>query len=369
MKHRKVRWGILGTANIARKNWKAIALSGNSIVSAVASRDLARSKRFVASRQSEVPMASVPQALGSYDELINSKEVDAIYMPLPTALRKEWVLRAAAAGKHVICEKPCAVSTADLKEMLNACRRNRVQFMDGVMFMHSRRFIEMRTALDDRRAVGQLRRIASAFSFHAEPEFFRSNIRADGLLEPDGCLGDLGWYCIRLALWVMEWQMPREVTGRILAEVPGANSTRVPVEFSGELFFDRGVSSSFFCSFLAENHQGAYISGTRGYLELPDFVLPFNGSHTNFTEVKNVFTVRGCDFKMESRQRQVRTPEYSQGHRTAQEVNMFRDFSRQVLSGKLNEEWPEIALKTQQVMEDCLKSALRHPKNAGFVGG
>ncbi len=71
-------------------------------------------------------------------------EVDAVYMPLPTALRKQWVLRAAEAGKHVVCEKPCAASVADLQEMLTACRYNRVQFMDGVMFTHSRRMESLR---------------------------------------------------------------------------------------------------------------------------------------------------------------------------------------------------------------------------------
>ena len=68
---------------------------------------------------------------------------------LPTGLRKEWVLRAAAAGKHVLCEKPCALSLADLREMTGACQKNRVQFMDGVMFMHNPRLRRLREILDD----------------------------------------------------------------------------------------------------------------------------------------------------------------------------------------------------------------------------
>ncbi len=70
--------------------------------------------------------------------------MDAVYIPLPTGLRQEWVVRAAEAGKHVICEKPCAVSAADLSEMISACRKNRVQFMDGVMFMHNPRLGRVR---------------------------------------------------------------------------------------------------------------------------------------------------------------------------------------------------------------------------------
>src|SRR4051794_18943294 len=101
----KLRWGILGTANIARKNWRAILHSDNSVVTAVASRDAGRSGKFITEIQREASFEAVPAALGSYEELISSREVDALYIPLPTALRKEWVLRAAEAGKHVLIEK------------------------------------------------------------------------------------------------------------------------------------------------------------------------------------------------------------------------------------------------------------------------
>src|SRR5207253_1806223 len=197
-----------------------------------------RSRRFIAMCQVEAPMPVAPQAFGSYEELVKSKEIDAVYIPLPTGLRKEWVMRAAGAGKHVICEKPCACSVTDLQEMLDACRRHRVQFMDGVMFVHSRRFERLRQELHERKSIGRIRRIDSAFSFFGGPEFFQSNIRAQSELEPLGCLGDLGWYCIRLSLWVMNWQMPLQVTGRLLSKGTGAGSPgNVPTEFSCERVF------------------------------------------------------------------------------------------------------------------------------------
>jgi len=348
----KIRWGILGTANIARKNWKAIQLTGNSTVTAVASRDLERSRKFIADCQSHSPMESEPEAFGSYEELLASDKIDAVYIPLPTGLRKEWVLRAAAAGKHVICEKPCAVSVADLREMIEACRNHRVQFMDGVMFMHSRRLPRLREILDDGQSVGEVKRITSAFSFGAPPDFFTSNIRADKRLEPYGCLGDLGWYCIRFALWVMNWEMPEEVTGRLLSS-HGA----VPTEFSGELFFKSGVSASFYCSFITENQEWANLSGTRGFVELQDFVLPFTGNELELRVRKNEFSKDGCDFRMQSHTRRIAIPEYGDSHPTAQECNMFRNFSEQIQSGQLNELWPEVALKTQEVMCACLESA------------
>ncbi|HTR43246.1 MAG TPA: Gfo/Idh/MocA family oxidoreductase, partial [Pseudomonadales bacterium] len=129
---KKIRFGFLSTANIGRKNWKSILASGNSVVSAVASRDEAKSRKFVAEMQKEAPFEEKPEAFGSYEELIESPNVDAVYMPMPTGLRKEWVLRAAAAGKHILCEKPCGVNAAEVQEMISACKKNHVQFMDGV---------------------------------------------------------------------------------------------------------------------------------------------------------------------------------------------------------------------------------------------
>ena len=354
----KTRWGILSTAQIARKNWKAIRTTGNSTVVAVASRDIERSRQFIAKCQADVPMEAMPRALGSYEELLDSKEVDAVYIPLPTGLRKEWVLRAAEAGKHIVCEKPCALSDGDLREMIEACRRHRVQFMDGVMFMHSRRLDRMREVLDDGDSVGRTKRITSAFSFCAEEEFFSKNIRVHSGLEPYGCLGDLGWYCIRFALWGMNEQLPRRVTGRILTEAGAKGSPApVPAEFSGELLFDQGVSSGFYCSFGTAIEQWAQVSGSKGCLRVSDFVLPFFGSESAFEVNNAVHQVSGCDFNMEAHRRRFTVPEYSNSHATAQETNLFRNFADQVRSGSLNDVWPEIVLKTQQVMNACLDSA------------
>jgi len=354
----KLRWGILSTAQIARKNWMAIRNTGNGTVIAVASRDAARARQFISECQTDAPMERLPTALGSYEELLKSKEVDAVYIPLPTGLRKEWVLRAAQAGKHIVCEKPCATSVAELDEMIAACRRHRVQFMDGVMFMHSTRLKPLRAVLDDNTSVGSVKRITSAFSFHAPPEFFEANIRANSVLEPYGCLGDLGWYCIRFALWVMGGQLPRRVTGRVLNEVGGAkNLSPVPTEFSGELLFDGGASSGFYCSFLTAIEQWAKVSGSKGYLRVPDFVVPFFGSEAAFEVNKAVHNVSGCDFNMEAHWERKAVAEYSNSHPTAQETNLFRNFADQVKSGVLNDGWPEIAVKTQLVMGACFNSA------------
>ena len=230
--------------------------------------------------------------------------------------------------------------------------------MDGVMFMHSRRLERIREVLKDPSAVGQIKRISSAFSFAADSEFLTGNIRTDSKLEPHGCLGDLGWYCIRFALWVMEWQLPTKVTGRILAQAQGAKSPApVPTEFSGELFFDGGVSAGFYCSFLTENQQWAKISGAKGFLNVRDFVLPFFGSEAGFEVTNAAYRMSGCDFNMEDHTRRFAVAEYSNSHPNAQETRLFGNFSDQIRSQKLNENWPEMAFKSQQIMEACLESA------------
>jgi predicted dehydrogenase len=350
----KLRWGILGTAHIARKNWKAIHHTGNGSVVAVASRDLEKSRRFITECQVAAPMDAVPRALGSYEELLAAPDVDALYIPLPTGLRKEWVLRAAAAGKHIVCEKPCAATTSDLREMLEACRMNQVQFLDGVMFMHSQRLPRMRGVLDDGESVGKVKRITTSFSFPAAPEFFTTNIRAQNETEPHGCLGDLGWYCIRFALWTMRWQLPLHATGRFLSQhtAPGSRSP-VATEFSGELLFDEGASSGFYCSFLTANEQCATISGAKGYLHLSDFVLPAYGKSPEFRVNRTRHGPQG----VETCWREIAVIEHSNNHPTAQETNLFRNFANQVRTGEINEGWMDMAWQTQRVMEACFRSA------------
>ena len=343
-----LRWGILSTAGIAQKNWKAIHNSGNSVVTAVASRNADRSRQFISQCQNEAPFPAPPAALGSYEELLATRNVDAIYIPLPTGLRKEWVLHAAEAGKHVLCEKPCGLAASDVQDMINACRRNRVQFMDGVMFMHNPRLQRIRQVLDDGASVGQIKRIMSIFSFLGAGDFFGANIRLHADLEPAGCLGDLGWYPIRFALWAMNWQLPREVSGRTLATRGATGSpTPVPADFSGELIFNDDTSAGFFCSFLTPYQQWVNVSGTKGYLRLEDFVHPRSDHEPVFELNEKQIPVKCCDCR----------GEHSTSRTTAQDATMFRNFANQVRSGKLNEEWPMMALRTQQVTDACLASA------------
>src|SRR5687768_6972922 len=119
------RWGILGAAFIARKNWQAIRDAGNASLVAVASRDLARAQAFIAACQSSAPHSVVPEAMDSYEALLARTDIDAVYIPLPTGVRKEWVIRAAQAGKHVLVEKPVGCNAADVAEIIAVCEQHR----------------------------------------------------------------------------------------------------------------------------------------------------------------------------------------------------------------------------------------------------
>ena len=126
MASRKLRVGFLSTAQIGRKNAGAAVASGAVELVAVASRDLAKAQAFATAW-------GFGRAYGSYEELLADPTVEAVYIPLPTAMRLEWVVKAGAAGKHVLCDKPCAVSLGELEKMTAAVAASGKQFMDGVM--------------------------------------------------------------------------------------------------------------------------------------------------------------------------------------------------------------------------------------------
>jgi len=351
------RWGILSTANISRKNWKAIRLSGNSVVGGVSSRSSDRAAEFIGQCQAEVPFDDVPRPFAGHQALLDSDQIDAVYIPLPTGVRKDWVIAAARAKKHVLVEKPVATCTADAEEMRRVCQEEGVLLMDGVMFDHGKR---IRAVCDQVRGgdIGRLRRIQTHFSFASDETFRSSNIRTDAELEPYGCVGDLGWYCVRFVLWINEFRMPQSVSGRVLTSLtqPGAEQS-VPGEFVGELVFEGGVTAGFYCSFLTEHHQTALISGDQGYLSLNDFVLPFYDSKTNWTLNRHELEIDNCRWNFRPRTQRRAADEYHSGEANAQEAQMIRTFAERIFAGQVDDHFFQRSIKTQRVLEACLESA------------
>lgn len=331
--HPPLRWGILSTARIGRTNWRAMRESGTATLVAVASRDSASAARFIEEMQADSPWAEPPLALGSYEALLADPSIEAVYIPLPTGLRKEWVIRAAEAGKHILCEKPCAISADELREMLAACETHGVRFMDGVMFMHDPRYLRLRELLRDGETVGEINRIESGLSFRVSDDFAAKNIRGRSDLEPTGCLGDLGWYCIRAALWAMDWEMPARVSGRIIGE-------RSPImQFSGELDFASGATCGFYCSFVAAREKWLHISGSKGNLHVADFLAPDTDNDT--------------DYQIGHR-RIPRDPAPTMSN----EASMIANFATEIRENADPHFWPEISLKTQIALDQCYQAAL-----------
>src|SRR6476469_9376015 len=127
MVDRKVRWGVLGTARIADAQVRAIKMAGNSELTAIASRDLSLAQEWATKR-------NVPHVFGSYDEMLVSDVIDAVYIPLPNGLHKEWTVKALQHGKHTLCEKPLASNAAQVREIIAAAEGTGLKAMEGFMY-------------------------------------------------------------------------------------------------------------------------------------------------------------------------------------------------------------------------------------------
>jgi predicted dehydrogenase len=248
------------------------------------------------------------------------------------------VKQAAAAGKHVLCEKPIASTASEARLMLEACRRAGVVFMDGVMFMHNPRLLELRKEIDTPE-FGGLRRVVSDFSFPGGEDFFRSNIRMRPALEPMGCLGDLGVYNLRLAIFAFGWKLPHRVSCTVHRRGPTDGQTPgVPLDCSCSLDYGGGRSAVWSNSFDAAFRQSAALVGGRRTIELDDLCLsgraePGGGTVEGYAcgaEASSFFTVVDSSGTTENdilTLRSERRVEVYEGADRPQEVRMWETFS------------------------------------------
>lgn len=153
---RPIRFGVIGCADIARKVSRAISLSPNASLYAVGSRSLEKAKTFAAANG----FPNGAKLYGSYEEVLDDPEVDAVYVPLPTSLHVRWAVVAASKGKHVLLEKPVALNAVEFDEIVKACESNGVQLMDGTMWMHHPRTASMKDFLSDAHRFGQLKTVS-----------------------------------------------------------------------------------------------------------------------------------------------------------------------------------------------------------------
>ena len=251
-----VRWGVLSTAKIGiDKVIPATAAAERCEVVAIASRDLGRARAAA----SEL---GIPRAFGSYEDLLADPDVDAVYNPLPNHLHAEWTIAAARSGKHVLCEKPLATTSADAERMIQACEAEGVLLMEAFMYRLHPTW-EAVTSLVASGRIGELKTVQSWFSyFNDDPGDIRNLVETGG-----GALYDIGCYCVNLSRMLFGAE-PERVGGSVLRDpVMG-----IDVLTSGILDFG-DVVATFTCSTRAEPDQRVHIYGTEGRISLE---IPFN---------------------------------------------------------------------------------------------
>jgi predicted dehydrogenase len=253
----KVRWGVLSTANIGtEKVLPAMQLGQYCEIAGIASRDLAKA-------EAAATTLGIPKAYGSYEELLADPTIEAVYIPLPNHLHVPWSIKALEAGKHVLCEKPIALTAAEAQKLVHAARQHPQQkVMEAFMYRHHPQWQRARQLVLDG-GVGELRTIQTFFSYH---NVDAANIRNQAEIGGGGLM-DIGCYCISLSRFVFAAE-PQRVCGIVELD-PQFGVDRLA---SALMDFGRGTST-FTCSTQLVPYQRVNIFGTEGRVEIE---IPFN---------------------------------------------------------------------------------------------
>jgi predicted dehydrogenase len=262
---RKVKWGVLGAASIALRKVIPGMQSGEwSEVTAIASRDKGRA-------QKAADALNVPKAYGSYESLLEDPQIEAVYIPLPNHLHVPWSIKAAEAGKHVLCEKPLSLTVEEARTLLAV--RDRMEVKIGEAFMVRTHPQWLRThGLIRSGQIGELRAIMGAFSYFNRDSSNVRNVREWG----GGGMMDIGCYPITTSRFIFG-QEPTRVAGLIERD-PGFGTDRLA---SAILDFPSG-QASFVCSTQMVPYQRMQFLGTKGRIEIE---IPFNAPPDRETRI------------------------------------------------------------------------------------
>lgn len=254
---RKVQWGVLGAATIAIEQViPALKKSKHSELLAIASRNIEKTREVAKSLQ-------IPKYYGSYQELLDDKEIEAVYIPLPNHLHVEWAINALKVGKHVLVEKPIALSSSEAKKLMNEAKKYPdLKITEAFMYRHHPQWVKVKEMIAEG-AIGQLKTIQSSFSFFDDNPKSIVNTKEFG----GGSLMDIGCYPISISRFLFD----TEPTA-VFATINYHPEFEVDILASGILEFESG-SSSFFSGIQLTENQQVHIFGTEGSIE---FELPFN---------------------------------------------------------------------------------------------
>jgi D-xylose 1-dehydrogenase (NADP+, D-xylono-1,5-lactone-forming) len=246
MAERILRWGVLGTARINRRVVPALRASPGNRLVAVASRDAERAAEYATEW-------GIDRVCGSYEALVADPEVDVVYVPLPNHLHAEWTVRAARAGKHVLCEKPLALTVDEVEAMAAAARESGVVVAEGFVYRHHPQTLKVKELVDGG-AVGGVRFVRGTFSFTLDrPNDIRYRPEWGG-----GCLWDVGCYPLSFTRFVLG-EEPAEVVGAQVLGPSGVDET-----FAGQLLFPGGVVAQVDAGFRSDPRTEVEIAGTEG---------------------------------------------------------------------------------------------------------
>jgi predicted dehydrogenase len=252
-----LKWGILSTARINRRFIPPAQESARSTVVAVASRQRESAQEFAQTWQ-------IPQAFSSYEALLAAPEIDAVYIPLPNSMHHEWVIKAAEAGKHILCEKPLALTVVEVEAMMAAAEANGVVLLEAVVYQLHPQLAKLQTMLKEG-LIGQVKLINGWFSFTLPPEAinFRLHKSLGG-----GSLWDVGGYPVSLANTIVG-EAPQEVFGWQRVDANGIDTM-----FVGQLRYASGVMAQFNCGFRTAYRVGAEVVGDKGVIRIPEPYQP-----------------------------------------------------------------------------------------------
>jgi len=262
-----VRWGILGAASINAAMAPAIGNARNARLVAIASRTA--EKAAAAAEQ-----YSAERAVTGYDALLADPEIEAVYIPLPNAFHEEWVLRAAAAGKHVLCEKPMAITADSARAMIETCESAGVLLAEAYMYAHHSRYDRVKEIIGSGE-IGTVRSIVTTFCFDASGELDHSLFQG---MPGSGSTYDIGGYAIHSARQILGRE-PIAVTANA---VESALHGDIDMSVSALVEFGDGADLLFHIDMAAADTDRIEILGTKGRILIPHAFIcsPEDGDFT-----------------------------------------------------------------------------------------
>lgn len=313
----QVKWGILGYARIAKSSViPGILRSEHSQLYAIASSDPEK-------RRECQELYGCPKVYENYEDVLNDDEVQAVYIPLPNSLHKEWAIKAVQRGKHVLCEKPIALHADECRELIETAAEHRVHVMEAFMYRYTDRMQKVQEVLASGE-IGEVRYIQSTFRFLLNrPNTIKVRPELGG-----GSLYDVGCY-------------PVNFVGMITNAVPASCASHSVIEngidvmFSATMQYENGIIASIHSGFNAFNQMNSEIIGTLGRIEIPDTFAGTAG-------VVRVVTSAGA-----------RDVDVAESDRYGLEVN---DFAEAVLHNRPPKLTMEESYRNMQVMDLLLKS-------------